>query len=203
MKNKIITLSLLIVAILISVFIKIHITPQESVPTKIIQKEESLIFTKEEIQNHMQNKYTKPSDQELKTKLTDLQYKVTQQEGTEPSFRNEYWNNHEPGIYVDIVTGQPLFSSVDKYDSRTGWPSFVKPIDQNLIETKVDRSLDDFPRTEVHSKLAHTHLGHVFNDGPEDRGGLRYCMNSASLKFISKDDMEKLGYGKYLNVINQ
>ena len=133
---------------------------------------------------------------EALARLTPAQYQVTQEEGTEPAFRNEYWNNHEPGIYVDIVSGQPLFASTDKYDSRTGWPSFTKPIEPDAVTTKTDRALF-LKRTEVRSSGANSHLGHVFDDGPADAGGLRYCMNSAALRFISVADLDAEGYGKY------
>lgn len=128
--------------------------------------------------------------------LTELQYRVTQRDGTERAFDNIYWDNHEAGIYVDIVSGQPLFSSTDKYDSRTGWPSFTKPIDPDVITSKTDRKLG-IPRTEVRSAGADSHLGHVFNDGPRALGGLRYCMNSASLRFVPVDDLEAEGYGEF------
>lgn len=143
-----------------------------------------------------QKMYTKPSDAEIKNMLTELQYNVTQKEKTERPFENEYWDNKEPGIYVDIVSGEPLFSSLDKYESGTGWPSFVKPLEpDNIVEERDFKLL--LPRTEVRSKHGDSHLGHVFTDGPEDRGGLRYCLNSAALRFIPADKLEEEGYGEY------
>jgi peptide-methionine (R)-S-oxide reductase len=133
---------------------------------------------------------------EALSRLTDSQYRVTQEDRTEPAFRNEYWNNHEPGIYVDVVSGQPLFSSTDKYDSGTGWPSFTKPIVADAVRTKTDRSLW-MTRTEVRSAGADSHLGHVFDDGPADAGGERYCMNSAALRFVPVAELEAQGYGEY------
>ena len=128
--------------------------------------------------------------------LTPLQYQVTQQDATEPPFRNAYWDNHDDGIYVDVVSGEPLFSSTDKFDSGTGWPSFTKPIDAAAVTTRTDRSLW-MKRTEARSAGADSHLGHVFDDGPRAEGGLRYCMNSAALRFIPAEDLEKEGYGRY------
>ena len=137
--------------------------------------------------------------EELKKKLTEMQYKVTRENATEPAFHNEYWDNREEGLYVDIVSGEPLFSSKDKFDSGCGWPSFTKPVKEENIKRKTDMS-HFMIRTEVRSKKADSHLGHVFRDGPRDKGGLRYCINSASLRFIPKKNLKKEGYGEYLKL---
>lgn len=143
--------------------------------------------------------FKKPDKKELQSKLTPEQYAVTQQCGTEPAFDNEFWDNKREGIYVDIVSGEPLFSSIDKYDSRSGWPSFTKPLEENIT---YHQETDFYRRIEVRSLNADSHLGHVFDDGPIDRGGKRYCINSAAMRFIPKEDLEAQGYGKYLSLFN-
>src|SRR5262245_23289398 len=143
------------------------------------------------------NEFKKPEVTELKEKLSPEQFAVTQQCGTEPPFRNAYWNNHKPGLYVDVVSGEPLFSSLDKFDSGSGWPSFTKPVKGTDIVEKKDAT-HGMVRTEVRSKQADSHLGHVFDDGPRDKGGLRYCINSASLRFIPVENMAAEGFGAYL-----
>jgi methionine-R-sulfoxide reductase len=140
--------------------------------------------------------FTKPTESELRKRLSRMQYEVTQHEGTEPAFNNEYWNNKIAGIYVDVVSGEPLFSSQDKYDSGTGWPSFTRPLEPDNILTQTDHTLF-MSRMEVRSKHAGSHLGHVFDDGPAPTS-LRYCMNSASMRFIPVEQLEKEGYGQYL-----
>lgn len=146
--------------------------------------------------------YKKPESDEIKKKLSKNQYEVTQKNHTESPFQNEYWDSKEKGIYVDIVTGMPLFVSADKYDSGCGWPSFTKPIDKNTIIYKRDTT-HGMERTEVRSKNSDSHLGHVFTDGPTEEGGLRYCINSASLKFIPLSKMEQEGYGEYIKLIDE
>ena len=143
--------------------------------------------------------YPKPSDEELKGKLTEAQYNVTQKNDTETAYSNEYWDNYEPGLYVDVATGEPLFSSADKYDSKCGWPSFTKPIEPEVVTEHTDTTFN-MKRIEVRSRAGDSHLGHVFDDGPKDKGGLRYCINSAAILFIPADDMEAKGYG-YLSAL--
>ena len=146
--------------------------------------------------------YQKPSDEELREKLSQMAYQITQNNGTEPAYRNEYWDNHEAGIYVDLISGEPLFSSTDKFDSGTGWPSFSKPLSQEYVVEEKDLSLG-VERVEIKSKLSQSHLGHVFEDGPEELGGLRYCINSAALRFVSVEELKDQGYGQYLSLFER
>lgn len=153
------------------------------------------------LKSKKESAYKIPTDEELKQKLTPLQYDVVRNSATEPPFRNEYWDNHERGIYVDAASGEPLFVSADKFESGCGWPSFTRPISPDMLVFKNDRSAG-MVRTEVRSRYADSHLGHVFTDGPRDRGGLRYCINSASLRFIPEDKMQEMGYGAYLKLLD-
>lgn len=144
--------------------------------------------------------FKKPGEEELRERLSVRQFAVTQEEATEPAFENEFYNYSEEGIYVDVVSGEPLFSSRDKYDAGCGWPSFTKPIAKGVLTEHNDWKLA-MPRTEVRSKAANSHLGHVFEDGPEEKGGLRYCINSAAMRFVPKYKMVEQGYGEYLEMI--
>lgn len=150
----------------------------------------------------MSKKYKKPSQQALRRTLTPIQYYVTQENGTERPFDNEYWNNTKPGIYVDVVSGEPLFSSLDQFDAGCGWPSFDRPLEPEHIEERVDTSFNII-RTEVRSKYGDSHLGHVFTDGPRETTGLRYCINSAALRFIPVEELESEGYGEYLKLFEK
>ncbi len=145
---------------------------------------------------------SKPKTAEELKHLTEMQRYVTQHDGTEKPFENEYWDNHEPGLYVDVVSGEPLFTSLDKFDSGTGWPSFTQPIQNKALNQKTDNKLF-MSRTEVRSSDSDSHLGHVFDDGPKEKGGKRYCINSAALRFIHKDDLEKEGYPEYLSLFEE
>lgn len=146
--------------------------------------------------------FQKPGDDELRSSLTPMQYRVTQQEGTERAFTGEYWDHQEEGIYVDVVSGEPLFSSRDKYDAGCGWPSFTRPIQDVTLTENTDYKIG-YARTEVRSGVADSHLGHVFPDGPQEHGGLRYCINSAALRFVPVGELEAQGYGEYLPLFRQ
>ncbi len=159
-----------------------------------------LSLAKQALKQKKEAAYAIPTDAELKEKLAPLQYRVIRQNATEPPYQNEYWNNHARGIYVDIASGEPLFVSADQFDSGCGWPSFTRPISPDALVTKTDLSAG-MVRTEVRSSHADSHLGHVFGDGPKDKGGLRYCINSASLRFIPQDKMQEEGYGAYLHLL--
>jgi len=172
--------------------------------TETSDNEEMTIGEREDIEKIIidPSKYTKPDESVIKEKLTPLQYKVTQDEGTERAYDNAYYDNKDLGIYVDIVTNEPLFFSTDQYTSGTGWPSFTKPINLDVITFHEDDSLFAM-RTAIKSRVGNSHLGHVFTDGPVDEGGLRYCMNSAALKFIPYNEMDGLGYGDLMAPLDQ
>ncbi|MFC2341985.1 MAG: peptide-methionine (R)-S-oxide reductase MsrB, partial [Selenomonas artemidis] len=177
-----------------------HISPAKIAEMREKRAAAEKAAAEKQTAQHPSRTYEKPSDAELKEKLTDMQYAVTQEKATEPPFRNEYDHEFRAGIYCDITTGEPLFVSTDKYDSGCGWPAFSRPIDDALIAEHEDRSFG-MVRTEVTAAGSGAHLGHVFDDGPQASGGLRYCINSASLRFIPKEDMEAEGYGDYLYLL--
>lgn len=175
-----------------------HKDEYEAIVGLILKNKEFNIENKEKVMKE----YKKLSKEELKEKLNPMEYKVTQENGTEPPFKNEYFNHFEEGIYVDVTSGRPLFTSKDKFDSGCGWPAFSKPIEQEVVKENMDTTFG-MKRVEVRSNKEDSHLGHVFEDGPKSLGGLRYCINSAALKFIPKEDMEELGYGEYLSIFQK
>ena len=199
MKQKVISYGLRISLVLIFLsgvsVVFMNTAVSESMPDEMAKSAGNTMNT------HNSQSFTKPSDEELKRRLTPLQYEVTQEEGTERAFKNEYWNNKKEGIYVDVVSGEPLFSSTDKFDSGTGWPSFTRPIQKGALTSHEDRKFF-MRRVEVRSKMADSHLGHVFEDGPKPTG-LRYCINSASLKFIPKDKLEEKGYSQFAHLFSK
>ncbi|MES2668266.1 MAG: peptide-methionine (R)-S-oxide reductase MsrB [Patescibacteria group bacterium] len=186
--------------LLVAAFGFLYATSQEAAPSSeegVRLESSALMLSREAAEQRSWETFEKPSDAELRKQLTETQYLVSQEDATETPFVNEYDKNTAPGIYVDRVSGEPLFSSKDKYETGTGWPSFVRPIEEDAVVLKEDTK-EFIPRTEVRSRYADSHLGHVFDDGPQERGGKRYCMNSASLRFIAEADMEAAGYEAYL-----
>ena len=184
----------LIMLVVLSMFVLVSCNQRANVDIELFTE-----FSDLESVNSSYSDFEKPTENELREMLSDSQYYITQEAGTERPFNNEYWDNHEDGIYVDVLTGEPLFSSLDKFDSGTGWPSFTKPINMDMISEVDDTSLG-ITRTEIKSKDSDSHLGHVFDDGPN--GGDRYCVNSASLKFIPKEKLKEKGYEEYLELFN-
>ena len=204
-KNRIIVVTLIILLLIYGINqMNSQSTPEINPVTDTSETEVIDVQERDDLEKIIidPSQYTKPSDDTIRENLTDLQYKVTQEEGTEKAFDNEYWDNYELGIYVDIVTGEPLFFSTDQYKSGTGWPSFTKPITLDVVTFHEDNKLLA-TRVEVRSRVGDSHLGHVFNDGPVDDGGLRYCMNSAALKFIPYEEMKTSGYEELMNPLEK